>query len=87
MDNEDYLMATKYFNKASTKFPYNKDAYCLYIISIVRSYSYSMADMTIDSEDKREKVMSAKKYMDHAIANCNKVRVPSLFFFRGLLYF
>ncbi len=48
MDNEEYLMATKYFNKASMKFNQNKDPYCLYIISIVRSYSYSMANCTID---------------------------------------
>jgi len=50
MDHEDYLMATKYFNKASLKFPLNKDPYCLYIISIVRSYTFSLADLTIDSE-------------------------------------
>jgi tetratricopeptide (TPR) repeat protein len=41
MDHEDYLMATKYFNKASGKFALNKDPYCLYIISVVRSYTYS----------------------------------------------
>ena len=29
MDNEDYLMASKYFNKASKIFHLNKDAYCL----------------------------------------------------------
>jgi hypothetical protein len=29
MDNEDYLMASKYFNKAWKLFPQNKDAYCL----------------------------------------------------------
>jgi len=50
MDNEDYLMATKYFNKASEKFPFNKDAYCLYIISIVRSYSYSLTDLIVDND-------------------------------------
>jgi RNA-binding protein YlmH len=43
MDHEDYIMATKYFTKASMKFVSNKDPYCLYIISIVRSYSYSHA--------------------------------------------
>lgn len=48
MDHEDYLMATKYFTRASQKFPTNKDSYCLYIISIVRSYTYSHAGMTID---------------------------------------
>jgi uncharacterized FlgJ-related protein len=88
MDHEDYIMATKYFNKASTKFPSNKDSYCLYIISIVRSYSYSHFGKTIDQEEKREKVMQAKEFMDRAITNCNvKVKVPSLYFSRGLLYF
>jgi len=48
MDHEDYLMATKYFIRASTKFSANKDPYCLYIISIVRSYSYSHSGMAID---------------------------------------
>jgi tetratricopeptide (TPR) repeat protein len=42
MDNEEYIMATKYFEKASVKFPANKDPYCLYVISIVRSYNYSL---------------------------------------------
>lgn len=41
MDHEDYLMATKYFQRAAAKFQTNKDPYCLYIISIVRSYTYS----------------------------------------------
>lgn len=32
--------------------------------------------------------MQAKNFMDVAITNCNvKVKVPSLYFFRGLLYF
>lgn len=48
MDHEDYIMATKYFTKASMKFPSNKDSYCLHIISMVRSYSYTHALMTID---------------------------------------
>ena len=48
MDHEDYLLATKYFIRASTKFSANKDPYCLYIISIVRSYSYSHSGMAID---------------------------------------
>lgn len=52
MDHEDYLMATKYFHKGSYKFPFNKDTYCLYIISIVRSYTYSMAEQTIDNDAK-----------------------------------
>lgn len=48
MDHEDYIMATKYFTKASLKFPTNKDPYCLYIISMVRSYSYSHQGISID---------------------------------------
>lgn len=48
MDHEEFLMATKYFKKASLKFPGNKDPYCLYIISIVRSYSYSLKGIPID---------------------------------------
>ncbi len=44
--------------------------------------------MTIDQEDKRERVMQARIFMDSAIENCNlKVKVPSLYFFRGLLNF
>ena len=46
-----------------------------------------MADLTVDNESKKEKVMNAKIFMDSAIKNCNKIRIPSLFFFRGLLYF
>jgi tetratricopeptide (TPR) repeat protein len=42
MDTEDYLMASKYFSKASLICPSNKDSFCLNVISIVRSYSYSM---------------------------------------------
>lgn len=56
MDHEEYIMATKYFSKASLKFPSNKDPYCLYIISIVRSYSYSHKNMTIDQEEKKERI-------------------------------
>lgn len=48
MDTEEYLMASKYFGKASLRFPENKDSFCLNAISIVRSYSYSMADQFID---------------------------------------
>jgi tetratricopeptide (TPR) repeat protein len=44
MDTEEYLMASKYFGKASLRFPENKDSFCLNAISIVRSYSYSMAE-------------------------------------------
>lgn len=42
MDNEDYLMATKFFTKAWKQFPQNKDCYLLQVISIVRSYTYSL---------------------------------------------
>jgi hypothetical protein len=48
MDNEDYLMASKYFNKAWKLFPQNKDAYCLQVISIVKSYTYSLYGFNID---------------------------------------
>ena len=46
-----------------------------------------MADLTIDNELKMEKVMQAKDFMDSAIFRCNKIKIPSLHFFRGLLYF
>jgi hypothetical protein len=42
MDHEDYLMAGKYFNKAWKLFPTKKDSYCLQVISIVKSYTYSL---------------------------------------------
>lgn len=29
MDHEDYLMASKFFSKASKKYPSSKDPYCL----------------------------------------------------------
>eukprot|EP00350_Pseudokeronopsis_sp_OXSARD2_P006781 CAMPEP_0170566124 /NCGR_PEP_ID=MMETSP0211-20121228/79635_1 /TAXON_ID=311385 /ORGANISM="Pseudokeronopsis sp., Strain OXSARD2" /LENGTH=392 /DNA_ID=CAMNT_0010887207 /DNA_START=2076 /DNA_END=3254 /DNA_ORIENTATION=- len=87
MDHEDFLMATRYFMKASAKFPLNKDPYCLYVISVVRSYTYSMKGVSIDEEGKKKKVMDTKIFMDRAIGNCNKVREPSLFFFRGVLNF
>ena len=48
MDHEDYLMASKYFNRAWKIFPANKDAYCLQVISIVRSYTYSLHGYNID---------------------------------------
>lgn len=48
MDNEEFIMATKFFEKAATKFPCNKDTYCLSIISIVNSYSYTVSGMKID---------------------------------------
>ncbi len=50
MDHEDYIMATKYFQKASLKFPENKDTYCLSIIGVVRSFSYSFTNRFIDDE-------------------------------------
>ena len=56
MDTEEYLMASKYFGKASLRFPDNKDSFCLNAISIVRSYSYSMADQFIDDVQKEGKV-------------------------------
>lgn len=87
MDNEDFLLASKYFAKASLRFPTNKDPYCLYIISQVRSYSYTLQGMTIDSHQKRQKLLDTKVFMDQAISNCNKNKEPSLYFFRGLLNF
>ena len=48
MDHEDYLMASKFFSKAWKKYPGNKDPYCLQVISIVRSYTYSMGGYHID---------------------------------------
>jgi hypothetical protein len=48
MDTEEYLMASKYFSKASLIFPSNKDAFCLNVISIVRSYTYSFSEKFID---------------------------------------
>jgi hypothetical protein len=87
MDNEDFILATKYFNKASLRFPANKDPYCLYIISEVRSYGYALREMTIDQEEKKQKLLDTKIFMDQAIKNCNKSKEPSLYFFRGLLNF
>ena len=52
MDTEEYLMASKYFGKASLRFPGNKDAFCLNAISIVRSYSFSMHNHYIDTVKK-----------------------------------
>jgi tetratricopeptide (TPR) repeat protein len=56
MDTEEYLMASKYFGKASIRYPNNKDSFCLNVISIVRSYSYSMMNMYVDNNQKLEKV-------------------------------
>lgn len=88
MDHEDYLMASKFFSKACKKFPGNKDPYCLQVISIVRSYTYSLGGYFIDQSIKFNKVLETKKFMDKAIMNCCHVqKEPSLYFFRGLLNF
>ena len=88
MDHEDYLMASKFFTKAWKKFPPNKDPYCLQVISIVRSYAYSLGGYFMDQHIKYDKVLETKKFMDKAITNCCK-QTPeaSLYFFRGLLNF
>ena len=57
MDTEEYLMASKYFSKASLIFPSNKDAFCLNVISIVRSYTYSFSEKFIDDVVKYDKVV------------------------------
>ena len=72
MDTEEYLMASKYFGKASVSFPDNKDSFCLNAISIVRSYSYSMATQFIDDQVKRDKVEQTRQFLDVAIASCCK---------------
>ena len=72
MDHEDYLMATKYFHKASLSFPENKDTYCLMIIAIVKSYTYSFAGGFIDQEDKYAKVRETRDFVTTAIKNCHK---------------
>lgn len=88
MDHEDYLMASKFFTKAWKKFPQNKDPYCLQVISVVRSYSYSLGGYWVDQSIKFDKVMETKIFMDKAISNCDKKqKEPSLYFFRGLLNF
>ena len=88
MDHEDYLMASKFFTKAWKKFPQNKDPYCLQAISVVRSYSYSLAGYWVDQQIKFDKVLETKKFLDKAIQNCDaKQKEPSLYFFRGLLNF
>jgi tetratricopeptide (TPR) repeat protein len=87
MDHEDFLMASKYFAKAWKLFPTNKDSYCLQVISIVRSYTYSLDGYNIDQQIKFDKVMETKRFIDKAIRNCQAKNEPSLYFFRGLLYF
>lgn len=70
MDHEEYLMASKYFNKASSIFPQNKDAYCLNVISIVQSFSYALLGFNIDEQQKYDKIMQTKLFMDKAIEWC-----------------
>ncbi len=48
MDHEDYLMASKFFQKAWKLFPTNKDCYLLQVISVVHSYTYSLYGYHID---------------------------------------
>lgn len=84
MDTEDYLMASKYFSKASLIYPSNKDSFCLNVISIVRSYSYSLANKYIDDQMKKEKILQTLKFLETAIKCCT-TKQPSLHFFRGLL--
>jgi len=67
MDTEEYLMASKYFGKASMRFPENKDAFCLNVISIVRSYTYSMSGQFIDEAVKSDKIIQTKNFLDVAI--------------------
>jgi hypothetical protein len=88
MDHEDYLMASKYFGKAWHRFPSNKDPYLLQVISIVNSYSYSLAGYSMDQSVKYDKVRETKNFLGKAITNVNhKKKEASLYFFRGLLNF
>lgn len=80
-------MASKFFSQAWKLFPKNKDAYLLQVISIVRSYTYSLYGYNIDQQIKYKKVLETKLFIDKAIANCYPLREPSLHFFRGLLLF
>ena len=84
MDVEDYLMACKYFTKAWKLQPHIKDAYCLQIISIVTSYTYSLQTFSIDQKIKYDKVNETRQFVSKAI---NAISKPdsSLLFFRGLL--
>jgi tetratricopeptide (TPR) repeat protein len=85
MDNEDFLMAAKYFEKAWKIFPGNKDSYLLQAISIVRSYTFSLDGYNIGQQIKYQKVLETKIFMDKAVQNCSPAKEPSLLFFRGLL--
>jgi hypothetical protein len=72
MDHEDFLMASKHFGKAWKIFPGNKDAYLLQVISVVRSYSYSLEGYCIDQMVKLDKVIDTKNFLDKAIKNVGK---------------
>jgi tetratricopeptide (TPR) repeat protein len=86
MDTEEYLMASKFFGKASLRYPSNKDAFCLNVISIVRSYSFSFQELYVDSPQKLQKVEQTMKFLNVAIdCCCKEKKQPSLYFFRGLL--
>lgn len=86
MDTEEYLMASRYFGKASLRFPNNKDSFCLNVISIVRSYSFSLMNHFMDNSQKYDKVIQTRKFLDIAIdCCCIEQKQPSLYFFRGLL--
>jgi hypothetical protein len=67
MDHEDFLMASKYFAKAWKIFSSNKDSYCLQVISIVNSYSYSMAGYNMDQRIKYDKVRETMRFVTKAI--------------------
>jgi hypothetical protein len=49
------------------RFPHNKDAFCLNVISIVRSYSFSLSKLYMDNDQKREKILQTKRFLDVAI--------------------
>ena len=42
------------------------------MISIVRSYSYSLGGYFIDQKIKYDKVLATKKFLDKAIHNCDQ---------------
>ena len=55
------------------------------MISIVRSYTYSLDGYNIDQSIKFDKILDTKLFIDKAILNCQPLKEPSLYFFRGLL--
>jgi len=55
------------------------------VISIVRSYTYSLDGYNIDQSIKFDKILDTKLFIDKAILNCQPLKEPSLYFFRGLL--